>query len=152
MAFEFESRQRQNPVTPAQPAQSAAEAKAERLRVAREAAELAQRRRERVAAVQAGTLPREALDASERILLESYERKGEVEQRMGFFERLSRRIAGTGLGALVASIVTAAASAPTTCGASHNPFLVRLAVMLGGLGAVVLAVAAAVWVFRQLFL
>ena len=68
-------------------------------------------RRGRIAMVQAGRLSRQELDESERILLESYERKEEAEQRPGFFERLSRRIAGSALGTLVASIITAASAA-----------------------------------------
>ena len=91
MAFEFVKKPQQQP---AQPVQEKAPAgiKAERLRIAREAAEIARRRRGRIAMVQAGRLSRQELDESERILLESYERKEEAEQRPGFFERLSRRI------------------------------------------------------------
>lgn len=151
MTFQFSKKSPQQAAQPAQE-KSAAEEKAERRRAFQQAAELARRRRERIASVQAGRLPREALDASERILLESYERKEEAEQRPGFFERLSRRIAGSALGTLVASIITAAASAPSSCGGSYNPFLLRVAGVLGGLGLVVLAVAAAVWLFRHLFL
>ena len=151
MAFQYEKQApRQGARTTEE--QSAAEVKAERRRAFQQAAELAQRRRERVAAVQAGRLSRQELDASELILLESYERKEEAEQRPGFFERLSRRIAGSALGTLVASIITASASAPTSCGGAYNPFLIRVAAVLGGLGLVVLAVAAAVWLFRHLFL
>lgn len=153
MPFEFE--RKSAPRTTASPPvqeKTPAELKAERLRVAREAAELAQRRRERIAAVLAGRLMRQELDASELILLESYERKELAEQRPGFFERLSRRIAGSALGTLIASVITATASAPTSCGGAYNPFLIRVAAVLGGLGLVVLAVAAAVWLFRHLFL
>lgn len=147
MAFRFEQK------APPQPARGqTADVKAERLRIARQSAELAQRRRERIAAVRAGRLSRQELDASERLLLASYEKATETEQRPGFFERLSRRIAGSALGTLIASIITATASAPTTCGGSYNPFLLRVAGVLGGLGLVVLAVAAAVWVYRHLFL
>lgn len=151
MAFRFDQKPQRQAAPPAQE-KSAAETKAERLRVAREAAELAQRRRERIAAVLAGRLMRQELDASELILLESYERKELAEQRPGFFERLSRRIAGSALGTLIASVITATASAPTSCGGAYNPFLIRVAAVLGGLGLVVLAVAAAVWLFRHLFL
>lgn len=151
MAFRFDKKPQQRAAQPAQE-KSAAELKAERLRAFREAVELARRRRERIALVQAGRLPRQELDASERILLDSYERKEEAEQRPGFFERLSRRIAGSALGTLIASIITATASAPSSCGGSYNPFLLRVAGVLGGLGLVVLAVAAAVWLFRHLFL
>ena len=66
--------------------------------------------------------------------------------------RQARRIAGSALGTLVASIITAASAAPTSCGGAYNPFLIRVAAVLGGLGLVVLAVAAAVWLFRHLFL
>ena len=151
MAFQYEKQAPRQGARTAEE-QSAAEVKAERRRAFQQAAELAQRRRERVAAVQAGRLSRQELDASELILLESYERKEEAEQRPGFFERLSRRIAGSALGTLVASIITASASAPTSCGGAYNPFLIRVAAVLGGLGLVVLAVAAAVWLFRHLFL
>jgi hypothetical protein len=151
MAFQYEKQALQQEARTAEE-QSAAEVKAERRRVARESAEIAQRRRERVASVQAGRLPRQELDASELILLESYERKEEAEQRPGFFERLSRRVAGSALGTLVASVITAASAAPTSCGGAYNPFLIRVAAVLGGLGLVVLAVAAAVWLFRHLFL
>lgn len=151
MAFQYEKQAPRQGVRTTEE-QSAAEVKAERRRAFQQAAELAQRRRERVAAVQAGRLSRQELDASELILLESYERKEEAEQRPGFFERLSRRIAGSALGTLVASIITASASAPTSCGGAYNPFLIRVAAVLGGLGLVVLAVAAAVWLFRHLFL
>ena len=151
MAFQYEKQAPRQGVRTTEE-QSAAEVKAERRRAFQQAAELAQRRRERVAAVQAGRLSRQELDASELILLESYERKEEAEQRPGFFERLSRRIAGSALGTLVASIITASASAPTSCGGAYNPFLIRVAAVLGGLGLVVLAAAAAVWLFRHLFL
>lgn len=151
MAFQYEKQAPRQGVRTTEE-QSAAEVKAERRRAFQQAAELAQRRRERVAAVQAGRLSRQELDASELILLESCERKEEAEQRPGFFERLSRRIAGSALGTLVASIITASASAPTSCGGAYNPFLIRVAAVLGGLGLVVLAVAAAVWLFRHLFL
>ena len=151
MAFQYEKQAPRQGVRTTEE-QSAAEVKAERRRAFQQAAELAQRRRERVAAVQAGRLSRQELDASELILLESYERKEEAEQRPGFFERLSRRIAGSALGTLVASIITASASAPTSCGGAYNPLLIRVAAVLGGLGLVVLAVAAAVWLFRHLFL
>ena len=151
MTFQYEKQAPRQGVRTAEE-QSAAEVKAERRRVARESAEIAQRRRERVASVQAGRLPRQELDASELILLESYERKEEAEQRPGFFERLSRRVAGSALGTLVASVITAASAAPTSCGGAYNPFLIRVAAVLGGLGLVVLAAAAAVWLFRHLFL
>ncbi|MBI4987348.1 MAG: hypothetical protein HZC23_00885 [Rhodocyclales bacterium] len=151
MTFQFGKKPQQQTAQPAQE-KSAAEVKAERRRVFQEAAELARRRRERIAAVQAGRLPREALDAGERILLASYERREETEQRPGFFERLSRRIAGSGLGTLIASIITASASAPSSCGGAYNPFLLRVAAVLGSLGLVVLAVAVAVWAYRHLFL
>ena len=154
MAFEFSKKPQLQSAQTAQTVQekSHAEIKAERLRIARDAAEIARRRRERIAMVNAGQLSRQELDESERILLESYERKVEDEQRPGFFERLSRRIASSALGTLVASIITASASAPSSCGGSYNPFLLRVAGVLGGLGLVVLAVAAAVWVYRHLFL
>jgi hypothetical protein len=151
MAFQFAKKPQPQPAQPAQE-QSPAEIKAERLRIAREAAEIARRRRERIAKVQAGRLSRQELDESERILLESYERKEETEQRPGFFEKLARRIAGSGLGVLIGSIITATASLPSSCGGATNPFLLRVAGVLGGLGLVALAVAAAVWLFRQLFL
>ena len=151
MAFQFAKKPQQQPAQRPQE-KSPAEIKAERLRIAREAAEIARRRRGRIAMVQAGRLSRQELDESERILLESYERKEEAEQRPGFFERLSRRIAGSALGTLVASIITAASAAPTSCGGAYNPFLIRVAAVLGGLGLVVLAAAAAVWLFRHLFL
>ena len=151
MAFQFAKKPQQQPAQTPQE-KSPAEIKAERLRIAREAAEIARRRRSRIAMVQAGRLSRQELDESERILLESYERKEEAEQRPGFFERLSRRIAGSALGTLVASIITAASAAPTSCGGAYNPFLIRVAAVLGGLGLVVLAAAAAVWLFRHLFL
>lgn len=153
MTFEFEHKPASGKtVSPPAQEKTPAELKAERLRVAREAAELARHRRERIAMVKAGRLSPQELDESERILLESYERREETEQRPGFFERLSRRIAGSALGTLVASIITAASAAPTTCGGAPNPFLMRVAAVLGGLGIVVLAVAAAVWVYRHLFL
>lgn len=151
MVFQFSKKPLQQAAPPAQE-KPLAEVRAERRRAFQQAAELAQRRRERIAAVQAGRLMRQELDASELILLESYERKEETEQRPGFFERLSRRIAGSALGTLIASIITAAASAPTSCGGSYNPFLLRVAGVLGGLGLVVLAVAAAVWAYRHIFL
>lgn len=151
MAFQFVKKPQQQPAQPVQE-KSPAEIKAERQRIAREAAEIARRRRGRIAMVKAGRLSRQELDESERILLESYERKEEAEQRPGFFERLSRRIAGSALGTLVASVITAASAAPTSCGGAYNPFLIRVAAVLGGLGLVVLAVAAAVWLFRHLFL
>lgn len=151
MAFEFVKKPQQQPAQPVQE-KSPAGIKAERLRIAREAAEIARRRRGRIAMVQAGRLSRQELDESERILLESYERKEEAEQRPGFFERLSRRIAGSALGTLVSSVITAASAAPTSCGGAYNPFLIRVAAVLGGLGLVVLAAAAAVWLFRHLFL
>mgnify|MGYP003507404128 CR=1 FL=1 len=151
MAFQFVKKPQQQPAQTTQE-KSPAEIKAERLRIAREAAEIARRRRERIAAVQAGRLSRQELDASERILLESYERKEETEQRPGFFEKLASRVAGTGLGVLIGSIITATAAQPNSCNGVTNPFLWRLAGVLGGLGAVVLAIAAAVWLFRQLFL
>ena len=154
MAFEFSKKPQLQSAQTAQTVQekSHAEIKAERLRIAREAAEIARRRRGRIAMVKAGRLSRQELDESERILLESYERKEEAEQSPGFFERLSRRIAGSALGTLVASIITAASAAPTSCGGAYNPFLIRVAAVLGGLGLVVLAAAAAVWLFRHLFL
>ena len=151
MAFQYEKQAPRQGARTAEE-QSAAEVKVERRRAFQQAAELAQRRRERVASAQAGRLPRQELDESELILLESYERKEEAEQRPGFFERLSRRIAGSALGTLVASIITAASAAPTSCGGAYNPLLIRVAAVLGGLGLVVLAVAAAVWLFRHLFL
>lgn len=151
MAFQFSKKSPQQAAQPAQE-KSAAEVKAERRRAFQQAAELARRRRERIAAVQAGRLSREALDASERILLDSFERKEETEQRPGFFERLARRIAGSGLSVLIGSIITATASLPSSCGGATNPFLLRVAGVLGGLGLVALAAAAAVWLFRQLFL
>jgi hypothetical protein len=151
MAFQFVKKPQQQPAQTTQE-KSPAEIKAERLRIAREAAEIARRRRERIAAVQAGRLSRQELDASERILLESYERKEETEQRPGFFEKLASRVAGTGLGVLIGSIITATAAQPNSCNGVTNPFLWRLAGVLGGLGAVVLVIAAAVWLFRQLFL
>lgn len=151
MTFQFSKKSPQQVAQPAQE-KSAAKVKAERKRAFQQAAELAQRRRERIAAVQAGRLSRETLDASERILLESYERKEETEQRPGFFEKLASRVAGTGLGVLIGSIITATASLPSSCGGTTNPFLLRVAGVLGGLGLVALAVAAAVWLFRQLFL
>ena len=70
MTFQYEKQAPRQGVRTAEE-QSAAEVKAERRRVARESAEIAQRRRERVASVQAGRLPRQELDASELILLES---------------------------------------------------------------------------------
>lgn len=151
MAFQFVKKPQQQPAQTTQE-KSPAEIKAERLRIAREAAEIARRRRERIAAVQAGRLSRQALDASERILLDSFERKEETEQRPSFFEKLASRVAGTGLGVLIGSIITATAAQPNSCNGVTNPFLWRLAGVLGGLGAVVLAIAAAVWLFRQLFL
>lgn len=153
MSFEFDRKTAPGKtVSPPVQAKTPAELKAERLRVAREAAEIARQRRARIAMVQAGRLSPHELDESERILLESYERKEEMEQRPGFFEKLARRIAGSALGTLVASIITAASAAPTTCGGVNNPFLIRLAAVLGGLGLVALVVAAAVWLFRQFFL
>jgi hypothetical protein len=151
MTFQFSKKSPQQVTQPAQE-KSAAEEKVERRRVFQQAAELARRRRERIAAVQAGRLSRQELDESERILLESFERKEETEQRPGFFEKLASRVAGTGLGVLIGSIITATAAQPNSCNGVTNPFLWRLAGVLGGLGAVVLAIAAAVWLFRQLFL
>jgi hypothetical protein len=151
MAFQFIKKPQQPPAQQVQE-KSPAEIKAERLRIAREAAEIARRRRERIAMVKAGRLSRQELDESERILLESFERKEETEQRPGFFEKLASRVAGTGLGVLIGSIITATAAQPNSCNGVTNPFLWRLAGVLGGLGAVVLAIAAAVWLFRQLFL
>ncbi len=153
MAFEFERKPApRTTVSPPVQEKTPAELKAERLRIAREAAEASRKRRERIAMVQAGRLSPLELDESERILLESFERKEEVEQRPGFFEKLAKRIAGSALGTLVASIITAASAAPTTCGGAYNPLLVRVAGVLGVLGLVVLAVAAAVWAYRHLFL
>lgn len=151
MAFQFVKKPQQQPAQTTQE-KSPAEIKAERLRIAREAAEIARRRRERIAMVKAGRLARQELDESERILLDSFERKEETEQRPGFFEKLASRVAGTGLGVLIGSIITAAVAQPNSCNGVTNPFLWRLAGVLGGLGAVALAIAAAVWLFRQLFL
>lgn len=64
----------------------------------------------------------------------------------------SRGIAGTGLGALIGSTITAAAAQPNSCNGITNPFLWRLAGVLGGLGALALAVAAAVWVYRYIMM
>ena len=103
MSFEFDRKTAPGKtVSPPVQAKTPAELKAERLRVAREAAEIARQRRARIAMVQAGRLSPHELDESERILLESYERKEEMEQRPGFFEKLARRIAGSALGTLVA--------------------------------------------------
>ncbi len=157
MAFQFRQKTPQQTTSAGKAAlpvqdKTPAEVKAERLRVFWKSNELARKRRERVAAVQAGRLSRQELDASERILLDSYERKEEAGQRPGFFERLSRRIAGSGLGTLIASLITASASAPSSCGGAYNPFLLRVAAVLGGLGLVVLAIAVVVWAYRQIFL
>lgn len=154
MAFEFSRKPQHKPAQPASAVQekSSAEVTAERRRAFQQAAEVAQRRRERIAAARAGRLSRQDLDASERILLDSFERKEEAEQRPRFFEKLARRMAGTGLGVLISSIVTAMTAQPNSCAGVTNPALWRLAGVLGGLGAVVVAVAAAVWLYRNFFL
>lgn len=151
MAFQFAKKAQQRTAQPMQE-KSPAEVKAERLRIAREAADIARRRRGRIAMVKAGRLSRQDLDESERILLESCERKEAAEQRPGFFEKLARGIAGTGLGVLIGSIITATAAQPNSCNGVTNPLLWRLAGVLGGLGAVALAAAAAVWVYRHFLL
>lgn len=151
MAFQFGKKPQLKSAQSAQ-VKSQAEIKAERLRIAREAAEVARRRRERIAMVRAGRMSPQELDESERILLDSFERKEETEQRPGFFEKLARGVAGTGLGGLIGSIITATAAQPNSCNGVANPLLWRLAGVLGVLGAVALAIAAAVWMFRQFFL
>lgn len=151
MAFQFSKKPQLQSAQSAQ-VKSPAEIKAERLRIAREAAEVARRRRERIAMVKAGRMSRQELDESERILLDSYERKEEAEQRPGFFEKLAKGIAGTGLGVLIGSIITATAAQPNSCNGVTNLLLWRLAGVLGLLGVVALAIAAAVWVYRYLIL
>lgn len=158
MTFEFEDKSKgQSPgdgkaSQVEQPALKEADADvmAERRRVWNKAEEIARRRRERVAAVRSGKLAQAELDASELIILEHYERIEESRQHESFISNLARRFAGTGLGVIAGSIVTAASSVVDKC--TTNPFLFRLAGVLGGLGLVVLAVAVALWIYRQLFL
>lgn len=158
MTFEFEGKSKGQSSADGQASQAEqpalkeadADMMAERRRVWNKAEEIARRRRERVAAVRSGKLSQSELDASELIILEHYERIGKKQQHESFISNLAKRFAGTGLGVLVGSVVTAASSVVDKC--TTNPFLFRLAGVLGGLGLVVLAAAAALWIYRQLFL
>lgn len=154
MTFEFEEKPPQQEAAGAGKEQAsrqpAAEVAAERRRVFDQAAAIARLRRQRIAAVQGGRLPRESLDASERILLEAQERRAAVEERPRFIDRLAKRFAGSGLGVLISSIVTTVSSFTNNC--TTNPFLYRLGGVLFGLSLVVLAIALALWIYEQFLL